>query len=462
MNNNDLKFASTLYVVPTQVPVGTQGINLEWQLEKGDGSMIEQVVPGCFDKETEVLTDAGWKKWPDVTGDELFLSVNPETGNSSYVKAIALVSYEVDGTLEHFKGKSFDLMTTADHKHFVKNGSRGNAVSKLRTSAEFVDSTVFVNTAFGKWAGTSPHAKAIGSYVIPFSDYCILMGWYLSEGSCFDKVERENLSVLSIRQEKGRHIPEVKDIVEKVFKKKTHGTGRSELYIPREAGKFFQQFGHSGVRHIPEDIKNAAASDIVLFLEAYLKGDGYSRIEGKRTERTFFTSSKRMADDLMELIIKVGDRPSLTIRPPRTQMHRNGTYTQNGDQYAVNWLNSKVSTLKACTKELVPYNGLVYDVTLEMNNTLYVRRNGKVTISGNCGCTADVDILPDRIVAKYNDNTKKDEVLALPGKVMTVSKNLRVFLKDGKPLKVKNERGVETYNQQKATTTLFFHVNVSA
>lgn len=79
-----------------------------------------------------------------------------------------------------------------------------------------------------------------------------------------------------------------------------------------------------------------------------------------------------------------------------------------------------------------------------------------------CGCTADVDILPDRIVAKYNDNTKKEEVLALPGKVMTVSKNLRVFLKDGKPLKVKNERGVETYNQQKATTTLFFHVNVSA
>lgn len=78
-----------------------------------------------------------------------------------------------------------------------------------------------------------------------------------------------------------------------------------------------------------------------------------------------------------------------------------------------------------------------------------------------CGCTAEVEWNGKLVRAIYNDNTKKEEVVAMPGKVKTVSKNIRVFLKDGKPLRVKNERGVEAYNAQKASITLFFHVNVA-
>src|ERR1700719_3873486 len=31
----------------------------------------------CYDAETEVLTEGGWKKWPDVDGTETFATVNP-------------------------------------------------------------------------------------------------------------------------------------------------------------------------------------------------------------------------------------------------------------------------------------------------------------------------------------------------------------------------------------------------
>ena len=82
-------------------------------------------------------------------------------------------------------------------------------------------------------------------------------------------------------------------------------------------------------------------------------------------------------------------------------------------------------------------------------------------IQPGCGCTAEVKIEDGRVLATYNDNTRREEVAEMPGQVKTISKNLRVFLKDGKPLMVKNERGVETYNQQKQSMTLFFHVNVS-
>ena len=81
-------------------------------------------------------------------------------------------------------------------------------------------------------------------------------------------------------------------------------------------------------------------------------------------------------------------------------------------------------------------------------------------IQPGCSCTAEVEILPDRVRAIYTDNTKETEVRQMPGHIKTISKNLRVFLKDGQPLKVRNERGVEAFNAQKASTTLFFHVNV--
>lgn len=464
MNNNDLKFDSTLYVVPEKVQCGSGGILLEWHIAEGTGDMIELVQPGCFDKDTEVLTSEGWKKWPDVTGDELFLSADPKTKESSWVKALELVAYRYKGNMELFTGKAFNLMTTPDHKHFVQSNYSDKTVGRLTTSDKLKKTTAFINAATGGWIGKSPIGKQIGPYTVPFSDYCELLGWYLSEGCCFDKKERPNLSVISISQEKELHKGEVTAVLEKVFKKKSHGTGGAEMYIPTEAGKFFREFGHSNVKYIPEDIKNASKDDIMLFLNAYLKGDGHTRSRSvygfKSTERTFFTASRKMADDLMELIIKAGDRPSLSVRSPKTQTHKNGTYTQNGDQYSVSWLTGKTTIFGKCSKELVPYDDMVYDVTLEHNNTLFVRRGGKVTISGNCGCTAEVQILPDRVRAVYNDNTKETEVRQMPGHVKTISKNLRVFLKDGQPLKVRNERGVEAFNAQKASTTLFFHVNV--
>jgi hypothetical protein len=78
-----------------------------------------------------------------------------------------------------------------------------------------------------------------------------------------------------------------------------------------------------------------------------------------------------------------------------------------------------------------------------------------------CSCTADAKIEKTRVVAVYTDNSPKEEISKMPGQMKTVSKNLRVFLKDGKPLMVKNARGVDTYNPEKASLTLFFHCNVT-
>ena len=39
------------------------------------------------------------------------------------------------------------------------------------------------------------------------------------------------------------------------------------------------------------------------------------------------------------------------------------------------------------THDIVQYDDSIYDVELERNHTLVIRRKGKVVVSGNCRCT---------------------------------------------------------------------------
>lgn len=76
---------------------------------------------------------------------------------------------------------------------------------------------------------------------------------------------------------------------------------------------------------------------------------------------------------------------------------------------------------------------------------------------GNCGCTKP-EVLNDRIRAVYTDSTNRRELLKNGAKV--ISKSVTVYLRDGEQLKIKNSKGVEQYNDKKASITLTFHVTV--
>jgi hypothetical protein len=77
-----------------------------------------------------------------------------------------------------------------------------------------------------------------------------------------------------------------------------------------------------------------------------------------------------------------------------------------------------------------------------------------------CGCTADIKILDDRIQATYTDSTPSS---SFEGKSTShhipIEKNMTVFYKDGKPLKI-TDAGKKKFNMQKAHTILRFFGNV--
>jgi len=126
--------------------------------------------------------------------------------------------------------------------------------------------------------------------------------------------------------------------------------------------------------------------------------DGYQC----KDSRLYYTSSKLMADDLGELILKLKKVPSYAFKEVQTiyDPKRNRSYTQNQGIWVVRECAGQYAHLGRLTKESIEYSGRIYDVELERNNTLVVRRNGKVAVSGNCRCT--IHSLPNL----YDWNTK--------------------------------------------------------
>lgn len=413
----------------------------------GSPNQIEYIEKGCFDKETEVLTSEGWKKWPEVTGNEMFLSTDPDTGKVEWVKAIAKTAYEYDGEMDSFMSRNFDLMTTPTHKHYVLRHQNSSDRELVNGTNLGETNQCFINIAHGEWISVDPTHKKVGDIKIPFDDYVELMGWYLSEGCCFNKKDKPNTFVFDIRQYKD-HREEIRTLVERVFGKKTHGEhdNRVTCYVSPEIGEFFIDFGKSSTKVIPNDIKNASKNSIIKFLETYVKGDG---VLGNKelAHSVIYTSSKNMADDLAEMIIKAGFRPSITIRDEKDVEHHNGTYTSS-ISYVVRIGSQEKCVLSNQLRERVPYNDLVYDVTLEKYHTLYVKRNGKVTISGNCGCTSAY--FKDGKIKGTLDIKKANGSNDYPNGETAVSKYIFVWLNDGQPRFIADELKQKQQNPLKS------------
>lgn len=84
----------------------------------------------------------------------------------------------------------------------------------------------------------------------------------------------------------------------------------------KELFNFLSDMYGSGAltKKVPDFIKNAPKEQIELFLDAFCVGDGHVTKDGRKF---FYTSSKQLADDLQELLLRIGVRSKIIRREPR-------------------------------------------------------------------------------------------------------------------------------------------------
>lgn len=73
----------------------------------------------CVTPDTEVLTEEGFKFFPDVTVEDKVASVNPETHEIEYCNPKEILCFDVTGDMRHFRGIGLDHLTTPNHRCLV-------------------------------------------------------------------------------------------------------------------------------------------------------------------------------------------------------------------------------------------------------------------------------------------------------------------------------------------------------
>ena len=361
----------------------------------------------CYDADTEVLTDDGWKRWPDVDGSETFATVNPDDGSLEYQPASEHFAGDYDGPMYRVKSEQVDLLVTPFHRMWVKAhdtqaNKRGEEPYKVRLASEIVGKRVaYQKTAIWDgqesgiveipgtkrvWQRTDTFTETTRHYVgstFPLKEFARFLGHWLAEGSL-------NGHQICIAQNRGRQLEAIADNIRTMgLRAYASATGpgavRTQNVAPRDSLALCGRRAHE--KRVPSYVHSWGPPVLRIFLEAYVDGDGSRRKDGNRS--VIYTPSPAMADDLQILAIKAGWSANIRV-DDRTGLERT---MPNGQVFANARPCYVVSLVKTRTHPLVNHNGArndswqrykgkVYCVKVP-NGLLFVRRNGKPVVSGN-------------------------------------------------------------------------------
>lgn len=358
----------------------------------------------CYSNDTKVYTKNGFKLFNELSQKDEFLSVNPETQEINWVKAVKFQKYKFTGNMKRVKSKQIDWLVTPDHLMYIKFNSTDKSrkpYSKYGFKKIEDLKPGHIMSCEGHWNGENFGKININGFEISSENYCELMGYYLSEGSSYIQKEH-NKPIIRIPQVKNDNFEKILQLIKnskinhRVDKGYSAGREQGKVIVIKnpELCFYLQKFGKSFEKFVPEEIKNMTPSLIKIFLDAFCLGDGSIRQvkhgfninETYHEDRTYYTSSKKMAEDLCELILKTNQRPYIYENKTAGKKfkHANGEYITNHNIFHVSPRNRRTHQLNSIKIENEFYDDFVYDVTLEKNHTLLILRNNKIWWGSNC------------------------------------------------------------------------------
>lgn len=361
----------------------------------------------CLSTDSEILTAVGWKPIADVKVGEMVISLN-ESGVAEQATVIDTVYKKSDGFAFSIKGQSVDMLVSEGHKVLFLNED-GRIVKETAKNLE------------GKRIRIPKNQFGISSQCnersVEFSEGYII-GAMLGNGWLIERENTRNYYV--VLSKGGEHadrvlngfLGHVKAVFGDVsFKRKT--TSCKEIHISGK--RVFEWFrpiisNKSTKKHLPVDFRTFSKEKLVGIYRGLVETDGniLSRSGGEK----FYTSSKQLANDFQELLFYIGWSGSITTQDRVGKISRGKDSRQR--EYCIETKNisyvchvnkDRNSPMLKTPIEKVAYDGDFACVTLEKNNTILVRRNGKVAWSGNCDAQPEIRVLAERMKEAMDAST---------------------------------------------------------
>ena len=343
----------------------------------------------CYDKETQIMTKNGIKYLKDITLLDEVMTYNNDTNEIEYQNPIRTIKKK-EKELLSFKNKRVDIQCSRDQKllvgYFRKEKTRGLNFKEV----DFIkagdlekklwnrQSRYFIRTANGKWNGNNRIIEINGkSYNTDL--FVKLLAWSLSEGCVnhSDKI-KYNYGIKIYQNKKENYTEIVKLVSDLGFKPKCYKN--VVVFYDKDLYSYLKLFGKSDKKYIPDNIKSLPIEYLNEFIRTYIKGDGSIKKNGNFS---LFTSSERMRNDLIELLIKTNQSFTFHKNIGKETKFKNGIY-KTKDCWVIQCCNQRKNNIAFLPKpKVIDYNDYIYDVEVP-NHTIYIIRNGKGCWSSNC------------------------------------------------------------------------------
>jgi len=439
--------------------------------------MLFQKIRECYDEQTEVLTENGFKKinelleFTDNQKDAIgkykdsFVKIKntkiacyDKTNDSiSYMNPNKFIISNYSGEMIHFKGKNLDICVTPDHKMLADKFNMKN--NKLSWNNNFTDikakdisnKKLYKFKSVANYSGNKLDYVNVNNKSINIKTYLRFLGHLISEGcitmkncvqltqstkskkidsikeSCFNFLKEYNHSYTEYTRSY-KDYPSSKQ-----FKKIPEDSWNIGIYSKELCNYFRSEIGSDNKfdslnKQIPRWILDLDKEYLEVLLNALLEGDG-SIIKNKNsTSYKYYTSSKELANNVQEIVFKLGYSSNIFSRK------------RKNIEYLVSWSNNRNYPLVNKKANKINYDGIIWCFDTP-TGYFVTRRNGKVAIQGNCKYAQADDMINPMTLFKIGSADYKPTPADLEAwknvvEQMTYDKNFKLFTHEGVDVQV--------------------------
>jgi len=361
----------------------------------------------CYDEKTRALTTKGLKFWNELGKGDMVFSLNLEIKKLEERKINDVYRFDFNGELIRGKNRGIDFKVTPNHKMVLQNAHNPDVIFLAKLD-DYLKDHIHLNIPIPKgWDGESK-CNILNGFDV--DDLMYLYGLFIGDGSANHGKTKYKLKALKHIKDKktGRFqkienplnkpteynayticfaIPEnnknnawykLTGILDKYNIKWHKGTfGIKIVLSDNKLFNIFLKCGQGALnKKIPRFLLSFPKENLQFLFQGLIDSDGDKR-------EYFYTSSSKLASQVVELCFKLGKTASIASFKPREAEYL-GKKIKSKKSYCVK-VCRKIKSRAISQKDIKAekYQGVVWCPEIDHHGNLLVERNGSFYFCGN-------------------------------------------------------------------------------
>jgi len=334
----------------------------------------------CLSEDTKILSQDGWKFYNEVKKGDIIYTFNVKNRKLEKKLVDTVFNREYEGEMYNLKNRSQNQLISPRHR----------VVRQVFNSDKYILEPIEDVLKLKSPCSIPVSGENINTDVNVADEQLRLLAWTLSEGS----IEKDGGRRVSIYQSQEANPENYQEIVglldgfglDYTATPQTSLGTCTHIRLSPTSSKVMHVWLGSQKKEFPSFLFNLSKRQANIFLETYIKGDGWK----EKYRNRITTTNKEFLGALQAIAVLAGYNFVTREREPQGISKKM--------QYIMTLTEAKHDYIQKIEK--IDYKGIIWSVHTE-NETVIAQRNGQVFVTGNTPFTnITLDIKPPSTLAK--------------------------------------------------------------